>query len=63
MNEYQQEQLGALKTVRRGLVQLGDAKRIELTETIRDYVQFRQSTDHFLKRHFNDVCTHTEKMS
>ena len=59
MNEYQQEQLEALKTVRRGLVQLGDAKRIELTETIRDYVQFRQSTDHFLKRHFNDVCTHT----
>ena len=59
MNEYQQEQLEALKTVRRGLLQLGDAKRIDLTETIRDYVQFRQSTDHFLKRYVNDVCTHT----
>jgi hypothetical protein len=58
MNEYQQEQLDALKTVRRGLVQLGDAKRMELIKTIRDYMQFRQSTDHFLKQHFSDVCTH-----
>ena len=59
MNEYQQEQLDALNTVRRGLVQLGDVKRIELNETIGDYMQFRHSTDRFLKRHFSDVCTHT----
>ncbi len=59
MNEYQQEQLDALKTVRRGLGQLGDEKRIELIETIDDYMQFRQSTDRFLNRYFSDVCTHT----
>ncbi len=59
MNDYQQEQLDALKTVRRGLGQLGGAKRVELIEAIRDYMQFRQSTDRFLKRHFSDVCTHT----
>ena len=59
MNDYQQEQLDALKTVRRGLGQLGGAKRVELIETIRDYMQFRQSTDRFLKRHFSGVCTHT----
>ena len=59
MNEYQQEQLDALKTVRRGLRQLGDAKRVELIETIRDYMQFRQSTDRYLNRHVSDVCTQT----
>ena len=59
MNEYQQEQLEALKTVRRGLVQLGDAKRTGLTKTIRDYMRFRQSTDQFLNRYFKDACTHT----
>jgi len=59
MNDYQLEQLDALKTVRRGLGQLGEAKRVELIETIRDYMHFRQSTDRFLKRYFSDVCTHT----
>jgi hypothetical protein len=59
MNEYQQEQLEALKIVRLGLSQLGDRKRMELIETIRDYMQFRQSVDLFLKRYFSDVCNHT----
>ena len=59
MNEYQQEQLDALTIVRRGLLQFGDAKRMELIETIRDYMQFRQSVDRFLKRYFSDTCTQT----
>lgn len=59
MNDYQIEQLDALKAVRRGLVRLGETKRIELTETTNDYIQFRQSTDRFLSLHFSDVCTHT----
>jgi len=59
MNDYQQEQLDALKTVRRGLGQLGEAKRVQLIETISDYMQFRKSTDRFLNRYFSDVCTHT----
>jgi hypothetical protein len=59
MNEYQQEQLDALTIVRRGLLQFGDAKRMELIETIRDYMQFRQSVDRFLKCYFSDTCTQT----
>jgi hypothetical protein len=59
MNEYQQEQLDALKIVRLGLWRLGDGKRTELFEAIRDYMQFRQSVDHFLKRFFSDVCNQT----
>ena len=59
MNDYQQEQLEALKIVRHGLLRLGDEKRIELIETIRNYMKFRHSVDRFLNRHFSEVCTHT----
>ena len=59
MNEYQQEQLDALKMVRHGLRRLGDARRAHLIEKVRDYMQFRQSVDDFLKRYFNKVCTRT----
>lgn len=59
MNEYQQEQLYALKTVRHGLLRLGDAKRMDLIEAVRDYMQFRHSVQWFLDRHFSDVCTRT----
>jgi hypothetical protein len=59
MNEYQQEQLDALKMVRHGLRRLGDARRADLIEKVRDYMQFRQSVDDFLNRYFNKVCTRT----
>jgi hypothetical protein len=59
MNDYQQEQLDALRIVRRGLGQIGDAKRVELVETIRDYMHFRHAADRFLMRYFSDMCTHT----
>lgn len=59
MNEYQQEQLDALKIVRLGLSQIGDRKRMALIETIRAYMQFRQSVDRFLNRYFGDVCNRT----
>ncbi|MBC2712707.1 MAG: YkgJ family cysteine cluster protein [Desulfosarcina sp.] len=32
---------------------------MKLTEKVSDYMQFRQSVDGFLNRHFNDVCTLT----
>lgn len=59
MNEYQQEQLEALRVVRRGLLLLGDKKRSKLIESICDYMRFRQSVDRFLNQYFSDVCTHT----
>lgn len=59
MNEYQQEQLEALKIVRRGLSRIGDRERMELIEAIREYMQFRQSVDRFLNRYFSDVCNRT----
>ena len=59
MNEYQREQLEALKIVRHGLSRLGDKQRIELIGTIRYYMQFRQVVDRFLNCCFSDVCTHT----
>ena len=59
MNEYQQEQLDALKIVRLGLSRIGDRERMELIETSRQYMQFRQSVDYFLNRYFSDVCNQT----
>ncbi len=59
MNDYQQEQLQALKMVRQGLLRLDDQQRAELITTIQHYIQFRQSVDDFLNRYFSDVCTHT----
>lgn len=59
MNEYQQEQLEALKIVRHGLLRLSDSDLIQLTEKVSDYMLFRQSVDNFLNRYFSDVCTHT----
>lgn len=59
MNDYQQEQLEALKMVRQGLLQLGEAARAELIASIVDYVQFREGVDNFLKQYFDKVCTHT----
>ncbi|WP_155315140.1 hypothetical protein [Desulfosarcina alkanivorans] len=59
MNEYQQEQLDALKMVRHGLMQLGEARRKKLIETVGDYMQFRRLVDDFLNRYFNEICTRT----
>ncbi len=59
MNEYQQEQLEALKIVRHGFLRLGDAEHVEILETVCEYMQFRHSVDGFLKRYAGDVCTQT----
>ena len=59
INEYQQEQLDALKMVRHGLFRLGDAGRRELVQAVEPYLRFRQSVDRFLTRYFNAVCTRT----
>lgn len=58
MNDYQQEQLEALQTVRDGLARLSDHDLIRLKQTVDDYIGFRQSVDAFLNRYFRDVCTH-----
>lgn len=59
VNEYQQEQLEALRIVRHGLSRIDDAKRVELVQAIHAYMQFRQSADRFLTFYFKDMCTHT----
>lgn len=59
MNEYQKEQLNALNIVREGLVQLGEAGRMELVDKVHGYMQFRQSVDGFLHRYCSEVCSRT----
>ncbi|HSO20904.1 MAG TPA: hypothetical protein VLT88_15675 [Desulfosarcina sp.] len=57
MNAYQQEQLDALHAVRDGLSRLGDARRQQLMESVRGYIEFRRSVDAYLQRHFEGICT------
>jgi len=57
MNEYQKEQLDALRMVAEGLVRLSPAERSELLEKVRAYRAFRKTVDDFLDRHFSQVCT------
>ena len=58
MNEYQQEQLEALRLVREGFSRLGGPDLIHLELKVNEYIQFRQAVDNFLKRHFSNYCTH-----
>jgi len=57
MNEYQREQLDALRIVRQGLAQLSETQRRQLEREIEPYNRFRASVDIFLDRYFKDVCT------
>ena len=57
MNDYQQEQLDALRIVRQGLARLSNAERRQLDRDVESYGRFRSSVDAFLDRHFKDVCT------
>jgi hypothetical protein len=57
MSSYQQEQIEALRLVRRHLAQSSDMQRRQLGEEIRDYLLFRRAVDAFLVDHFSAVCT------
>ena len=58
MNEYQQEQLEALRIVRQGLARLSESQRRHLDHDIEPYCRFRTTVDIFLDRHFKGICTH-----
>ncbi|WP_319525284.1 hypothetical protein [uncultured Desulfosarcina sp.] len=57
MNDYQQEQLEALRIVRQGLARMDESDRGALKNEIGAYDRFRQTVDAFLQRHFSGVCT------
>jgi len=57
MNDYQQEQLGALAVVRKGLARMDESQRSALKNEIETYDRFRHTVDAFLQRHFSGVCT------
>jgi hypothetical protein len=57
MNDYQQEQLDALRIARDGLACLKHSELDNLKRSTGDYLRFRQSVDQFLKRHFTGICT------
>jgi hypothetical protein len=56
LNDYQQEQLAALELVR-GRPDLLEAITESLAGPIAAYRLFRQQSDQFLQRHFEQVCT------
>lgn len=57
MNDYQREQLEALRIVRQGLMRLNEAEREQLVRDIEAYKRFRASVDAFLESYFKDVCS------
>ena len=57
MNDYQQEQLDALRTARDGLACIKHSELDDLKRSSGDYLRFRQSVDQFLTRHFSGICT------
>jgi hypothetical protein len=57
MNDYQQEQIEALRIVRKGLARMDESRRSALEDEIKAYDDFRQAVDAFLQRHFSGICT------
>ena len=57
MNDYQQEQYDTLIDVCHHLKRLGPVELSRLENQIADYLDFRNRVQHFLRRHFSDVCT------
>ncbi|MDO9262564.1 MAG: hypothetical protein Q7U02_01260 [Desulfosalsimonadaceae bacterium] len=57
MNDYQAEQLEALRMVRQILIALPDAEAASLKAEIADYREFRTQVGGFLDVHFKDICT------
>ena len=59
MNDYQIEQLEALRIVREGLNRLDVDSRCALDESIGEYLAFRAAVDRFQDRYFSEICTRT----
>lgn len=57
MNEYQQEQYDAFRTVIRGLAARSAREIDDLRAISRDYLSFRKELDAFQTRHFASLCT------
>ena len=57
MNDYQAEQLEALRMVREILNALPDSETTKIKAEIADYQVFRSQVADFLDTHFKDICT------
>ena len=57
MNQYQKEQLDALKEVRRHLNAMTPDEKERLTNTLSDYLEFRSRVSSFLNTFFSSICT------
>jgi len=57
MNDYQREQLDALRIVRQGLARLSEHQRRQLARDTEPYKRFRTSVDLFLDRYFKETCS------
>jgi hypothetical protein len=56
MNDYQSEQLEALRLVRNCLPAFLSKLKGDLHESLADYLHFRKETDRFLEGYFSDIC-------
>jgi len=66
MNQYQKEQLEALKMVRQHLDAMTHVERQSLKEKLTDYLEFRSHVTSFLEPFFSTICTekcYTNKLS
>ncbi len=59
MNSYQQEQIDALTMVDRYLNGITACERRDLEVSVAPYSDFRHEVDHYLNRHFSEICTQT----
>lgn len=57
MNEYQKEQLDALRMIRQCLATLDGPETDRLKNAITEYLDYRQSLAVFLSAHFQGLCT------
>jgi len=57
MNEYQKEQLDALKQVRHQLKAMTRDEKQRLKESLADYLDFRRRVSAFLDTFFSSICT------
>lgn len=57
LNEYQIEQLDALRQVRRGLTNMAGEVLKQLQRNVQPYLEFRHKVDRFLANHMGAFCT------
>lgn len=59
MNSYQEEQIDALRMVRRYLATLSPAELQQLKHEAAEYLDFRREVRSFLNTYFSSICTRT----